>query len=144
MYMLDTNICIFLINRKHPGLAQKIADIPFDEICVSTITQSELEYGVSKSRHKAKNAQALVKFLSTVTVLDYDTKAAEMYGNIRADLERKGQLIGPLDMLIASHALSKGFIVVTNNVGEFERVEGLKVEDWVNMLIEEDSAEETK
>ena len=133
MYMLDTNICIFLINSKHPGLAQKIADIPFDEICVSTITQSELEYGVSKSRHKVKNAQALAKFLSTVAVLAYDTKAAEAYGDIRADLERKGQLIGPLDMLIAGHAVSKGLIVVTNNVGEFGRVEGLKVEDWTSL-----------
>ena len=128
--MLDTNTCIFLINKKSPELAQKITDIPFEEVCVSTITQSELEYGVSKSQHKAKNAQALAKYLSTVTVLEYDTKAAEVYGEIRADLERKGQVIGQLDMLIAAHAKSAGLIIVTNNVREFGRVDGLVVEDW--------------
>ena len=130
MYMLDTNICIFLINSKSPELARKITDIPFDEVCVSTITQSELEYGVSKSQNKKKNAQALVKFLSTVTVLDYDTKAAEVYGEIRADLERKGQVIGQLDMLIAAHAKSEELVIVTNNVREFGRVDGLVLEDW--------------
>ena len=130
MYMLDTNTCIFLINNKSEELARKITDAAIDEICVSTITQSELEYGVSKSQHKVKNAQALAKFLSTVTVLDYDTKAAEVYGEIRADLERKGKPIGPLDMLIAGHAKSAGKTIVTNNVREFGHVDGLVVEDW--------------
>ena len=130
MYMLDTNTCIYLINHKSPELAKKIADTPYKDICVSTISQSELAYGVSKSRHKAKNAQALAVFLSTVTVLDYDTGAAEAYGEIRADLEQKGQVIGSLDMLIAGHAKSNGCIIVTNNVSEFARVDGLVVEDW--------------
>jgi len=130
MYLLDTNTCIFLINKKSQELAMKIADVAIDEICVSTITQSELAYGVSKSQYKTKNAQALAKFLSTVTVLDYDTKAAEVYGEIRADLERKGEIIGPLDMLIAGHAKSAGLVIVTNNVREFKCVDGLMVEDW--------------
>jgi len=131
MFMLDTNICVYLINNKSPELAKKITNIPFEEICVSTITQSELEYGVAKSQFTAKNAQALAKFLSTVTVVDYDTKAAEVYGEIRADLERKGKTIGLMDMLIVAHAKSNGYIVVTNNVREFERVEGLVFENWV-------------
>ena len=97
---------------------------------VSTITQSELEYGVSKSQQKAKHAQALAKFLSTVNVLDFDTKAAEVYGEIRVDLELKGKPIGPFDMLIAGHAKSAGLTIVTNNVREFGRVDGLVVEDW--------------
>ena len=130
MYMLDTNTCIFLINNKSPGLAKKITDIPYENICVSTISQSELEYCVSKSQQKARNAQALAKFLSVVTVLDYDTNAAEAYGEIRADLEQKGQIIGQMDMLIAGHAKSGGHVIVTNNVSEFKRVDGLVVEDW--------------
>ena len=130
MYMLDTNICIFLINKKNPELARKIAAVPLDKIFVSTITQSELEYGVSKSQHTAKNAQALAKFLSTVTIIDYDTKAAEAYGDIRATVEKKGTVIGLMDMLIAAHAKSRNLVIVTNDVGEFGRVDGLLVEDW--------------
>ena len=130
MFMLDTNTCIYLINKKSPELAKKITDMPYEEICVSTISQSELEYGVSKSQYKARNAQALTKFLSTVTVLAYDTKAAEAYGEIRDDLEQKGQIIGQMDLLIAGHAKSGGHAIVTNNVSEFARVEGLEVEDW--------------
>jgi len=134
MYMLDTNICVFLINNKSQELAKRITDVPLDEIYVSAITQSELQYGVSKSQHTAKNTQALAKFLSTVTVIDYDTKAAETYGEIRAVLERKGQVIGPLDMLIAAHAKSMGFIIVTNNMSEFGRIDGLVVEDWLQSV----------
>ena len=130
MFMLDTNICIYLINSKSPKLAKRIAETPVEEICVSAITQSELEYGVFRSQQTAKNAQALAKFLSTINVIDYDTKAAETYGHIRADLERKGIVIGNMDLLIAAHAESKGYTIVTNNIGEFIRVAGLKVENW--------------
>ena len=130
MYMLDTNICIYLINSKHPGLAQKIADVPGEDICISAITQAELEYGVSKSRDPLKNALALGKFLSVISVIEFDTNAAEAYGSIRADLEKKGQIIGQLDMLIAGHAKSKGFIMVTNNIREFGRIAGLATENW--------------
>ena len=131
MYMLDTTICVYLINKKHLGLAQKIAEVPIEKICISTITQAELEFGVAKSQNSAKNAQALMKFLSTISVIDFDTQAAETYGEIRADLQRKGSVIGHMDMLIAAHAKSKGFVIVTNNVREFERVEGLVLENWV-------------
>ena len=130
MYMLDTNICIYLINNKHPELAQKIANVPSDNIYISTITQAELEYGVSKSKNPVKNALALAKFLSVIRVIDFNTEAAQAYGDIRADLEQKGKLIGLMDMLIAGHAKSKGFIIITNNIREFERVERLNLENW--------------
>ena len=132
MYMLDTNICIYLINNKHPELAQKIAEVPADTIFISTITQAELEYGVSKSKNSGRNALALAKFLSVIKVLDFDTKAAQSFGDIRANLEQKGKIIGLMDMLIAGHAKSKGYIIITNNTRDFKRVEGLKLENWVN------------
>jgi tRNA(fMet)-specific endonuclease VapC len=128
--MLDTNICIYLINKKPIDLAQKIAETANDTMYISTITQAELEFGVAKSQNKAKNAQALAKFLSVVNVIDFDTNAAEAYGEIRAALQIKGNLIGYMDMLIAAHAKSKGFTVITNNIREFTRVDGLAVEDW--------------
>jgi len=130
MYMLDTNICIYLINKKHPGIAQKITKIPQEKIYISTITQAELEFGVAKSQNPLQNAQALAKFLSTISVIDFDTQAAEAYGEIRANLQRKGNTIGHMDMLIAAHAKSKRFIIVTNNISEFARVEGLEMENW--------------
>ena len=130
--MLDTNICIYLINNKLPELAQKITDIPKDSICISVITQAELEFGVYKSQNPAKNAHALVRFLSAIGVIDFGTKAAAAYGEIRANLERKGTAIGNMDMLIAAHARSLGLTVVTNNTKEFARVEGLEIENWVS------------
>jgi tRNA(fMet)-specific endonuclease VapC len=129
--MLDTDICIYLINEKSPELARKITSVPTDEICISTITLAELEYGISKSQHPSKNAQALAKFLSILNVVDFNDKAAQLYGEVRADLEHKGTVIGNMDMLIAGHAKSKGYIVVTNNEHEFRRVDGLAVENWV-------------
>ena len=132
MYMLDTNICIYLINNKDPNLAKKIARVPVDEICISTISLAELEYGVSKSQQTAKNAQALAKFLSILSVVDFDDSAAQVYGEVRANLECNGTVIGDMDMLIAGHAKSKGYILVTNNEQEFKRVEGLIIENWVN------------
>jgi len=130
MYMLDTDICIYIINTKSIELAKKISSAPADKICISTISQAELEYGVSKSQQPAKNAQALAKFLSVLKVVNFDDEAAQIYGEIRANLERKGTVIGNMDMLIAGHAKSKGYILVTNNEQEFNRVDGLIVENW--------------
>jgi len=130
MYMLDTDICIYLINTKSPKLAQKITGVASDEILISTITQAELEYGVSKSQNLKKNAQALAKFLSVFYVVDFDDKAAQIYGEIRANLERNGTVIGNMDMLIAGHAISKGYTLVTNNEREFNRIDGLIIENW--------------
>ena len=130
MYMLDTDICIYIINKKSIELAKKIASVPAENICISTITQAELEYGVSKSQYPAKNAQALAKFLSILSVVNFDDSAAQTYGEVRANLERKGSVIGNMDMLIAGHAKSKGYILVTNNEQEFKRVDGLTLENW--------------
>jgi tRNA(fMet)-specific endonuclease VapC len=101
-----------------------------EDLCVSSITYAELMHGVEKSQSVDKNRLAISLFLSPITILNFDGKAAEEYGRIRADLERKGTPIGPLDMLIAGHAKSKGLILVTNNTREFERMDGLAVEDW--------------
>ena len=129
-YMLDTNICIFLIKNKPPSVLQKLNEAKQDGIAISTITLAELEHGVAMSANVQKNADALAQMLTLIDVLPFDSTAAYHYGLILADLQRKGELIGPLDMLIAGHAIAGGFTVVTNNTCEFSRVDRLAVEDW--------------
>ena len=131
-YMLDTNICIRLIKRKPTGLIRKLTEHDAAEFCISSITYAELMHGVEKSAYRDQNFLALMLTLSSITILPFDTKAAEVYGKVRSSLERNGMQIGPMDTLIASHALSRGLTVITNNTGEFKRVTGLAVEDWVN------------
>ncbi len=130
-YILDTNICIYLINHKPLQVFEKLQEHNPDEICISAVTYAELVHGVEKSKAVERNRLALTILLSNIEILDFDMKAAEEYGRIRADLEKKGTPIGPLDMMIAGHAKSLGYTVVTNNVGEFKRVEGLQYENWV-------------
>lgn len=130
-YMLDTNICIYLIKHKPPQVFEKLQEHNPDEICISAVTYAELVHGVEKSKAVERNRLALTILLSNIEILDFDMKAAEEYGRIRADLEKKGTPIGPFDMMIAGHAKSLGYTVVTNNVGEFKRVEGLQYENWV-------------
>ena len=132
IYMLDTNICIYAISNNHPNenVRKKIAEHVGKDICISSITFSELEYGVNRSSTPEKNWAALYQFLSAIPVLDYDTEAAKEYGDIRATLEKQGTVIGMMDYLIAAHARSKGFTIVTNNTKEFSRVYGLTVENW--------------
>lgn len=130
-YMLDTNICIYLIKHKPLQFFEKLQEHNPDEICISAVTYAELVHGVEKSKVVERNRLALTILLSNIEILDFDMKAAEEYGRIRADLEKKGTPIGPLDMMIAGHAKSLGYTVVTNNVGEFKRVEGLQYENWV-------------
>ena len=125
-YMLDTNICIYLIKHKPPQVFEKLQEHNPDEICISAVTYAELVHGVEKSKAVERNRLALTILLSNIEILDFDMKAAEEYGRIRADLEKKGTPIGPLDMMIAGHAKSLGYTVVTNNLGEFKRVEGLQ------------------
>lgn len=129
-YMLDTNICIFLIRKKSDRVLQKLMEHDPEEICISSITYAELVHGVEKSKAIEKNRALLTQLLSNIEVLDFGTKAADEYGNIRADLEIKGYPIDPLDTMIAAHAKSLGYILVTNNTREFNRVEGITVEDW--------------
>ena len=130
MYMLDTNICIYYINKKSPQLIERIHNYLNDGICISTLTLAELEYGVAKSAYPEKNADELRRFLSIFDVLEFDGEGAVYYGKVRADNERRGMPIGPIDTLIAAHAISKNLVLVTNNVREFARVDGLKIENW--------------
>ena len=128
--MLDTNICIYTIRRKPPRVIERIQQARVSELSISAITLSELEFGASKSSKPERNKMALAHFLAPVEVLSFDDMAARDYGQIRAYLERQGTPIGPLDLLIAAHALSTGCTLVTNNESEFSRVPGLTVENW--------------
>lgn len=130
MYMLDTNICIYAIKHSSSKLIERLKECDTNDVCISSITYSELVYGVEKSEAKEKNWLALTLMLTNIKVLDYDTSASEEYGLIRADLERKGCVIGPLDLLIASHAKSQDCTLITNNMKKFKRVKGLKLENW--------------
>ena len=129
-YMLDTNICIYIIKNKTETVIKNLLSHVPEEMCVSAITYAELMHGVEKSMAVEKNRIALSLFLSPLTVLEFHALAAEEYGNIRAELERKGTPIGPMDLLIAGHARSEGLVLVTNNTREFCRVEKLMMEDW--------------
>jgi len=131
-YMLDTNICIYIIKQQPESVIKKFLRLKPGDVCMSSITLAELQYGVEKSHHRQQNKTALEEFLAPLEILPFDEEAAEHYGHIRAALEKKGTLIGSLDMMIAAHAQSQGSILVTNNKKEFIRVHGLKIEDWVH------------
>ena len=128
--MLDTNICIYVIKHKPEKVFQKLKTIHPEDVCISSVTYAELVHGVEKSAAVEKNRLALSMLLANMEILDFDVDAAECYGKIRAGLEKNGTPIGPLDMMIAGHAQSLGYTVVTNNVKEFSRVSALKIENW--------------
>ena len=130
--MLDTNICIYLIKQQPPTIVDRLEQYPVGEIVISTVTVAELEYGVSKSRHGARNRQALDQFLHPFHIVTFDREAAKTYGHVRLSLEKRGQRIGAMDLLIAAQALSSDATLVTNNEKEFRRVPGLRVENWVS------------
>lgn len=129
--MLDTNICIYVIKQKPPEVLARFREHAVGDIVISSITVAELQCGVEKSVKPARNQQAINQFLLPLIVLDFDHAAAIVYGRCRATLEMQGRSIGPLDMLIAAHAVSLDLTLVTNNTGEFARVPGLKLENWV-------------
>ena len=129
-YMLDTNICIYAIKHKPEKVFERLQKTEPEDVCISSVTYAELVHGVEKSAPVEKNRVALSLLLSNIEILDFDTDAATEYGEIRADLERQGTPIGPLDMMIAGHARSQSYTLVTNNTKEFCRVEGLKLENW--------------
>lgn len=131
-YLLDTNICIYLIKQKPLHVLQKFQLHPVNSIGLSSITVAELQYGVQKSQHQVKNQQALTQFLLPFTMVDFDNQAAITYGKIRATLEQKGMSIGPLDTLIAAQALSLDVTLVTNNAKEFMRIPNLTIENWAD------------
>jgi tRNA(fMet)-specific endonuclease VapC len=128
--MLDTNICIDIIRERPREVLDRFKAHAVGEVGISTVTFAELEYGVSTSSRPAKNRQALAQFVSPLEIAAFDRPATAAYGRLRAVLEKKGQRIGPLDLLIAAHAVSLGVRLVTHNEREFGRVPGLKIEDW--------------
>ena len=129
-YLLDTNICIYVIKRK-PIELLSVFNEKAGQMAISSITLAELVHGVEKSQQQKNNRLILEDFISHLAVLDYTAKAAQQYGIIRAELEQKGTPIGVNDLHIAGHAMSEGLVLVTNNEKEFGRVNGLKVENWV-------------
>ena len=129
-YMLDTNICIYAIKHKPEKVFNKLQEVDPEDVCVSSVTYAELVHGVEKSAAVEKNRLALFMLLANIEIKNFDTDAADCYGKIRADLEKKGTPIGTLDMMIAGHAQSLDLTIVTNNVKEFARVDNLKIENW--------------
>ncbi|MCL1975000.1 MAG: PIN domain-containing protein [Firmicutes bacterium] len=130
IYMLDSNTCAFIMNERHGVIERFRKALPLG-VGVSSIVLSELEYGVRKSSAQERNRNKLNSLCALISIYPYETAATAEYGIIRSELERQGQVIGSLDMLIAAHAKSLGLIFVTNNTGEFSRVAGLALEDWV-------------
>jgi len=128
-FMLDTNICIFTIKNKPEPVRERF-NLNSDRMCISSVTLMELIYGAEKSQAVERNLAVVESFVSRLSVLDYDVLAAVHSGQIRAELAGRGTPIGPYDQMIAGHARSRGLIVVTNNLKEFERIPGIRVEDW--------------
>lgn len=131
-YMLDTNICIYIMKNKPAQVLQRFKSEIDNGICISSITLAELEYGMQHSSNPIRNEQALLHFLIPIEILPFDAAAASEYGALRTYLQGLGTPIGPLDMLIAAHARSEHMTLVTNNVREFIRVPELVVENWVD------------
>ncbi len=129
-YLLDTNIVIYVLKRR-PVEVLEIFNTNASRMAISSITLSELFYGAEKSINIDKNLEAIEEFISHLEVLSYDAKASQHYGQIKAALEKKGEVIGENDIHIAAHAISQGLILVTNNLREFKRVPNLALENWV-------------
>jgi tRNA(fMet)-specific endonuclease VapC len=129
-YLLDTNICIFLKNNRHPSVAKRLAGLKPGDVAMSVVTWGELVLGAEKSRERTQTLAKMHKLRSLVPVLDLNDAVGDHYGEIRGQLEKGGKVIGPNDLWIAAHARARRLALVTNNTGEFSRVLGLTVEDW--------------
>lgn len=129
IYMLDTNICIYVINSRPAMVLERFRLERLGDIAISSVTAAELAFGVAKSG-SARNRQALEMFVSILEIMPFDESAIWHYGDLRTELERRGQPIGTLDTMIAAHALTSNTILVTNNTREFEHVPGLRLENW--------------
>lgn len=129
-YMLDTDTCSYIMKRSHPAVLKRLQAVPVGDVCMSVITKAELLYGVEVSPRRSQDSEALAAFLPYVEALTFADGAALHYAEIRADLKKRGALIGANDLFIAAHAKALGLTLVTNNTAEFERVLGLKVENW--------------
>ena len=131
MLLLDTNICIYMINANRPSVTLKLKENDVRNLKISSITVGELFFGIEKSQRKEENEHRIRKFLSPFEIIDFNSNDAIRYARIRSTLQKKGNLIGPYDMLIAAQAISRSWTIITNHEKEFTRVEGLKVENWV-------------
>jgi len=129
-YMLDTDTCSSVMKRSSERLLRRLQSVPVADVCMSVVTKSELLYGVEVSPRRAQDAAALAAFLPYVAVLDLEDDSAEHYADIRANLKKRGALVGANDLFIAAHARSLGLTLVTNNTAEFGRVKALKIENW--------------
>jgi tRNA(fMet)-specific endonuclease VapC len=129
-FMLDTDICSYIMKRSHPQVLKRLQSVPVDDVCMSVVTKAELLYGVELSPRRAQDAAALAAFLPYVKSLDLTDDATTHYAEIRANLKKRGAMIGANDLFIAAHARARGLTLVTNNVAEFERVRGLSLENW--------------
>lgn len=129
-YMLDTNICIYLIKKKPEKVLRHFSAHTVGDIGISSITLAELRYGVEKSQQVQRNREALHAFLLPLEIADFDAEAASSYGIVRAALEKAGTSVGSMDMLISAHALSLGVTLVTNNVREIKQIKNLNIADW--------------
>ncbi|MGM0454329.1 MAG: type II toxin-antitoxin system tRNA(fMet)-specific endonuclease VapC [Thermodesulfobacteriota bacterium] len=132
-YLIDTNICIYIMNQRPREILDKCRQFQPGDIAVSAITVSELQYGAAKSSSPSKNQARLDEFLLPFEILPYDAEVAKAYGTIRSRLEKQGKSTGPLDFLIAAHALSRDLILVTNNEKEFAGIQNLRIENWLQI-----------
>lgn len=131
MWLLDTNICIYLIKNGPEHVLQRLRELVIANVGVSSITVAELQYGVAKSGRREQNSLALAAILAPLDVIAFDDAAAAVYGTVRAELERAGTPIGSMDLLIAAHTRALGRTLITHNTREFSRIPGLKTEDWI-------------
>ncbi|MFP6774955.1 MAG: tRNA(fMet)-specific endonuclease VapC [Alphaproteobacteria bacterium] len=130
-YMLDTNICIYVLKNRPPEI-RELFNLRVEHLCLSPVSVAELLFGAETSQQPERNLAVVENFTARLTIPPFDEQAAGHYGNIRADLEAQGQTIGPYDLMIAGHARSRGLVLVTNNRREFDRVSGLRVENWLD------------
>src|SRR5262245_9213765 len=129
-FMLDTDTCSYIMKRSHPAVLKRLQSVPVADVCMSVVTRAELLYGVEVSPRHTQDAASLAAFLPYVEALDLTTDTAIHYAEIRADLKKRGAMIGANDLFIAAHARARGLTLVTNNLAEFERVRGLSLENW--------------
>ena len=131
MYLLDTNICIYVLKNSYPALTEKVFSFNPSQIAMSSVTVFELEYGAAKSNWGERTRRRLGQFIAPFTILSFDSDDAVTAGRIRGFLEKQGNIIGPYDYQIAAQGITKGLTVVTHNIREFERIPGISLEDWV-------------
>ena len=129
-YLLDTNVCVDYLNGRYPAVVARVQSSAPDDLCLSSVVVGELRYGADRSSRPKTNHSRIDSLVAEIECLDFDLRAATLYGRVRSGLEKVGRPIGPNDMLIAAHALSRRLVLVTDNVDEFRRVKGLKVENW--------------